>query len=98
MGVEDNDHHVIDTEDEDGERVASSAQPSFLQAPDHMCVLQTDADFRKDQSVNAEDLSQQRKVLLLNLLPRVQEKGVPTQASVNGNKVQYGCNESLNLE
>jgi len=88
----------IDAEDEDGERVASPAQPSFLRAPDHMCVLQTDADFRKGQGVDVEDLGQQRKVLLLDLLPRVQEKGVPTQAPVDGNKVQYSCNESLDLE
>ncbi len=30
MGVEDNGHHAIDEEDEDGERIASPAQPSFL--------------------------------------------------------------------
>jgi len=42
--------------------------------------LQTDADFRKGQGVDAEDLGQQRKVLLLNLPPQVQEKGVSTQA------------------
>jgi len=55
MGVEDNGHHVIDEEDEDGERIASSAQSSFLRASNHTCVLQTDADFRKGQSVDAED-------------------------------------------
>lgn len=98
MGVEDNGHHAIDAEDEDGERIACPAQPSFLRAPDHTCILQTDADFRKGHGVDAEDLGQQRKVLLLDLLLRVQDKSVPTQAPVDSNKVQYSCDESLNLE
>lgn len=68
MGVEDDGHHAIEEEDEDGERVASPAQPCFLRAADHTYVLQTDADFRKGQDVDAEDLGQQRKVLLFDLL------------------------------
>ena len=98
MGVENNCHHAIDEEDEEGERIAGPAQQIFLRAPDHPCVLQTDADFRKGQGVDAEDLGQQRIVLLLHSLLRVQEKSVPAQAPVDGNKVQYSCDESLNLE
>ena len=98
MGVEDNGHHAIDAEDEDGYRITSPSQQTFLRTPDHTCVLQTDADFCKGQGVDAEDLGQQRIVLLLDSLLRVQEKSVPTEAPVDGNKVQYSCDESLNLE
>ena len=58
MGVEDNGHHSIDAEDEDGEHIASPAEPYFLRAPNHTCVLQTDADLRKGQGVDAENLGQ----------------------------------------
>lgn len=95
MGVEDNSHNTIEAEDENDERIARPAQPTFLRAPDHPCVLQTNADFRKDQGVNAEHLGQKRKVLLLDSLLRVQKKSVPTQASMSGNKVQYRCDQSL---
>ena len=47
--------------------------------------------------MDAEDLGQQRKVLLFDSLLRVQEKGVPTQAPMDSNEVEDSCNESLDL-
>ena len=97
MGVEDDSHHGIDEEDEDGDRDASPAQPLSLRAPDHTYILQTDANFRKGQGVDAENLGQQRKVLLLDSLLRIQEKCVSIQAPIDGNILQNCCDETLNL-
>ena len=87
MGVEDDGHHAVDEEDENGEHVAIPTQPSSLRAPHNAYVLQTDADFRKRQSVDAEDLGQRRKVLLFDSLLRIQEEEVPTQAPTDGDKI-----------
>lgn len=58
MRVGNNAYHTIDEKDKDGDRIASPLQPSFLRASNHTDVLQTDADFRKAQGVDAEDLGQ----------------------------------------
>lgn len=98
LRVEDDDYHGVDEEYADGNGVAYVSKP-FIPGPfEDAHVCQGDTDFGKCQGMDAEDLRQERVVLLLDTLLWSEVVEMSSEAPVCRDKVDDSRNKCLYLD